>query len=48
MASPKVSISWGLINTALSSRISGIEVVLEAITGVPQAMASKGGRPKPS
>ena len=27
---------------------SGIEEVLETITGVPQAIASNGGKPKPS
>ena len=41
-------ISLGSKNIAASPQTSGREVVLELITGVPEAIASRAGRPKPS
>ncbi len=43
-----LSVSYGFINIAASFVISGIDVTLDVITGVPQAIASIGGNPKPS
>ena len=38
----------GLISIAASSTTSGSELTLDVITGVPDAIASSGGNPKPS
>jgi hypothetical protein len=42
------AILYGLIIKALEPATSGIEETLEVITGVPQAIASRTGKPKPS
>ena len=48
MAWNSSSTLWGSIRIAASPTTSGSEEVLEVMTGAPQAMASRGGSPKPS
>ena len=48
IASAIFSILCGSIKIPASHTTSGIEVALEATTGQPHAIASKGGSPKPS
>ena len=48
MASKRALSLCGSIRIPLCPTTSGIEVVFEEITGVPQLIASSGGNPKPS
>src|SRR5258708_3320194 len=47
-ASPNDSTSVGSTRSAASPRTSGKQEAFEATTGVPDAIASSGGKPKPS
>ena len=47
-ASAKFLVSLGLTNMAVSPKTSGSYPALDATTGQPQAIASRGGNPNPS